>query len=374
MVILLLALACTIPVDTQQTVDTETVTDTDEPVDSGDTGGDTGADTGDTGEIVETPYSDCVGVELSDGDADGTPELQTTTWHDAWGHEVRIERDEGVDGSVDAVDVHLWEADLWKGSTWDVDGDGELDLSYRREHDAQDHLVLEATDNGADGSDDNLTEYAWDGDLEVMRRTDFNGDGAWETVEERTYTDGLLTGWTLDVGDDGEVDQSRTWTHDAGGHVLVDELDSNADGTVDARYTYVWDGDLLVEERYDSNADGVVDRSFSHTYDEQGRQVRTELDKDGDGVTDEIGVKEWDGDDLIALRVDSDADGTWDYVLEQDFEDGMLVALREDVDGDGTWDTVETYGWDEEGRPLLKEVDAGGDGVVDKRTTWEWDC
>lgn len=126
-------------------------------------------------------------------------------------------------------------------------------------------------------------------------------------------------------------------------HVLIcRESDLNADGAKDV-VRYYNDEGRAVREEADRNFDGRMDSS---TYFEGGRIVRVEVDANYDGAIDtkifyERGV-------AVRSEVDAASRSTateWRPNQWQYFEQGRMIRMGTDVDGDGRvdrWDRDET--------------------------------
>lgn len=114
------------------------------------------------------------------------------------------------------------------------------------------------------------------------------------------------------------------------------EADLNGDGTKDVVRYYNDDGRPLREES-DRDFDGSID---TITVFQNGRIVRMELDENGDGRVD---AKVYYDDTGAAVRTERDTAGRsteaewhpdrWEY-----FEDGRVVRMGTDIDGDGNVD------------------------------------
>ena len=134
------------------------------------------------------------------------------------GNTLRIERDEGDDGSVEGV------------STWTVDENG-LPVSFRLEASAGGdtpqaidyiaeggRLVGAEIDDGVDGSIDLTERYRYDEDgLLAGVDFDFDGDGiADDSLEVQRDTSGTVVRLEEDYGNDGGVDFVRTLEYEIG--------------------------------------------------------------------------------------------------------------------------------------------------------------
>jgi hypothetical protein len=145
---------------------------------------------------------------------------------------------------------------------------------------------------------------------------------------------------------DGTVDKRYTYTYDANGNMAMWEFDIDADGTVDSRYTYTYDvnGNMTMYA-YDSDADGTVDKRYTYTYDANGKRTMFEEDSDADGTVDKRTTYTYDA-----------------Y--------GNMTMYAYDSDADGTVDLSYTYTYDANGNRTMQEDDSDADGTVDKRTTY----
>ncbi len=90
-------------------------------------------------------------------------------------------------------------------------------------------------------------------------------------------------------------------------------LDLDGDGDVDEGVSRFYDPEgYFVREEYDLALDGTVDFSATNTY-ADGRLVRQELDRTGDGIPDRVRLFEYDADGAeTAVRSDVDGDGVFD--------------------------------------------------------------
>lgn len=111
-----------------------------------------------------------------------------------------------------------------------------------------------------------------------------------------------------DLNADGVKDVVRYYNEE--GRPLREEADRNFDGAMDI-ITFFQDGRIVRQEQ-DTDGDGRVDTKI---YFEEGRMVRTERDRGGRST-----ASRWQPD-------------TWEY-----YEDGRMVRVGNDLDGDGTVD------------------------------------
>jgi hypothetical protein len=132
------------------------------------------------------------------------------------------------------------------------------------------------------------------------------------------------------------------------------EADLNGDGTKDVVRHYNDEGRPLREEA-DRNFDGQID---TITFFQDGRIVRQEVDSNADGRVD---LKIFFGDRGEPLRAERDLAGRstatqwrpdrWEY-----FEDGRMVRMGTDIDGDGR---VDRWDRDHDRSPPPGEGDTG---------------
>jgi antitoxin component YwqK of YwqJK toxin-antitoxin module len=177
----------------------------------------------------------------------------------------------------------------------------------------------------------------------VARSLDADRDGAPEEVRYHDAKTGVIVRAEVqrDTDGDGKVDEWQTFGRD--GRMVRREVDRNGNGVRDAFYIY--EGDSLVEERHDGNSDGQIDRIVRY----EGRAVASseeDLDRDG--------------------RMD-----TWTY-FENVGGRAQVSRVERDTSGDGKPDTFETY---EQiaGKPSLKQrdEDKNGDGTIDIKSVYE---
>jgi len=176
------------------------------------------------------------------------------------------------------------------------------------------------------------------------------------------------------TGESQRDDQSRCDT-DNPNHE-VSEYDTSGDQVPDVRKVFLRIGEqpmvrlVLICREADLNADGVKD--VVRYYNDEGRPLREENDRDFDGQMDEILFFE----EGRVIRMEQDADGNGVVDTKIYYEDGTPVRAERDQAGrssPNSWrpDTWEYY---EEGRMVRMGVDLDGDGNVDR---WdrdeEWD-
>jgi hypothetical protein len=219
-------------------------------------------------------------------------------------------------------------------------------------------------DHGEDGTVDAREAYAYgpDGDPTVDT-IDEGDDGTVDVVITYDYQDGDLLGYEQDVGNDGDLDGTYAATYEERQDVDGDDLSEDAqayaydgdrvdtvdidhaadgeevDGAVDARVTYVHDGDVLDRQEYDRDLDGTGDVITYFEHDADGRDTLVGIDDDVDGTTDWVLANIYDEDGHLIER-------TIDNAPETPEVDFTLMA---------TWDgdDVQTYRFAEFGQVSL---------------------
>lgn len=248
--------------------------------------------------------------------------------------------DAGDDGSTPVPTVGSctrWERD--------IDGDGDVDTSYRQTttYDDEDRVASIADDWDADGNDDLITRYDVDG-----RKT----EEIW------------------DVQDDGSSLARTSYDYREDGELAAKQNDNDGDGEADSGTTYVYDDDgkLLRIEEDEDLSDELVNRVSSFEYDEQGRRTQVEVYEGATPASRTTFTYDGEGN-LTRREEDQDIDEALDAVEEWTFESGVLASHELDNDGDGLADERQTF--DAAGRVLTDE--GYHDGMLDVSTAYEYD-
>lgn len=169
----------------------------------------------------------------------------------------------------------------------------------------------------------------------------------------------------------GEVADAGRCRPDGPGYEVT-EYDTSGDNTPDVRKLFKTMGEgtlsrlVLVCREADLNGDRRKD--IVRLYNDEGRPVREEADRDFDGTIDEV-THFTNG--RIALReVDTIGDGTIDTKIF--YEQGLPVRAERDMSGRSTAGTWQPDRWEyyAEGRTVRVGTDLNGDGKVDR---WDRD-
>jgi len=153
----------------------------------------------------------------------------------------------------------------------------------------------------------------------------------------------------------------------------VSEYDTSGDENPDVRRVFhrIGEGGLvrlvLMCREADLNGDGVKD--VVRFYNDEGRPLREESDRDFDGSIDTITV--FQSGRVVRTELDEDSDGRVDTKIYYD-ERGVTTRTERDVAGRSTPDTWHPDRWEyyEEGRVVRMGTDIDGDGRVDR---WDRD-
>jgi len=320
-----------------------------------------------------------------DADGDGIPNaLEGGVDTDGDGVDDAHDRDSDNDGIGDAVEGFAGATDSG-GVLADSDGDGvpdfrDLDSDNDSIFDAYESDDLHTTAVGrlqsasmvdarglAEGAADEAADTDGDG-VPDYRDLDSDNDGIVDLVEARGVDgngDGRLDNLRDANGDGADDGLQRTTTPwidtDGDGSPDFRDLDSDQDSVSDILETHGSDRDLdgngVIDGFTDANVDGFDDGVAAQgtgvrDTDGDGLPDQTDLDRDGDGVSDlaEAGGKDADGDRRIDVLKDEDADHIPDGV-DVDFTGGA------DVDGDGIDDVADI--------DFVDGLDTDGDGIVD---------
>ena len=168
-----------------------------------------------------------------------------------------------------------------------------------------------------------------------------------------------------------EDDQGRCETE--GSNREVSEYDTSGDDHPDVRRVFTRVGQpplsrlILTCREVDLNSDGVKD--VVRYYNEEGRPLREEADRDFDGRMDIITYFQ-DGR-VVRQEIDANEDGRVDTKIY--YERGRMVRTERDLGARSTASTWRPDRWEyfEDGRMVRMGTDLDGDGNVDR---WDRDA
>ncbi len=152
----------------------------------------------------------------------------------------------------------------------------------------------------------------------------------------------------------------------------VSEYDTSGDDRPDVRKVFLAVGQspmirlVLICREADLNGDGTKD--VVRYYNDEGRPLREEVDRDFDGQMDQVTYFE-DGR-IVRTEVDSNRDGRVDTKVF--YEQGRAIRTERDMSGHSTPTSWHPDRWEylEDGRMVRMGSDIDGDGRVDR---WDRD-
>jgi hypothetical protein len=197
---------------------------------------------------------------------------------------------------------------------------------------------------------------------------DLGVDGVIEEETTNTYRDeGTLASITIRYDDDsdGAADYVQFIRYTEDGHIELEEVDTNGDGTWDWRRTATYVGGELDTLDIDEDADGVPDARYEMRYDERGRPVHlVGVDENGDDAI--VWDYHYDEDGRLS-RVDYRASGNGPVASSLEYfyrDDGTVESTRSSRDG--RWRFFDRFG-----RNTESEWDDDRDGYYDRRIIYQ---
>jgi hypothetical protein len=236
-------------------------------------------------------------------------------------------------------------------------------------YDDSGNVLIEETDLDGDGTEDFRLTYTYNGNRHtVIREVDADGDGVIDLLGRTVYTydaDGNLIRQESDSDDPRMA--SMYWTfmsqkcsqiYFEHGLVPSGECDHFVDYFLDVHFIDATPEMLVVPYGYGISAYGTLFPSetfifgtCNQTHDESGNMLTRECDYDDDGTVDERHTNTYDENGRV-----------------------FRATLRYPVDEITTTTIVYLSTYDTNGNILTQEWDADGDGKLDIRTTYTYDC
>jgi hypothetical protein len=169
----------------------------------------------------------------------------------------------------------------------------------------------------------------------------------------------------------GEVADAGRCMPDGPGYEVT-EYDTSGDNTPDVRKLFktMGEGSLarLVLVCREADLDGDRRKDIVRLYNDEGRPMREEADRDFDGRIDE--VTHFTNGRVTLREVDTSGNGMIDTKIF--YEAGVPVRAERDMEGRSTVATWQPDRWEyySEGRTVRVGTDVNGDGKVDR---WDRD-
>ena len=195
-----------------------------------------------------------------DRDGDGTFEDRTTYTYNEQGLEIRREIDNGIDGQIDLISTFTWyDNGVRRTSTHDTDVDGNADSYYV--HDRRGRRTLYERDDDSNGTVDRRETTTYDDEARTTTTgVDTDADGNADEIRRLVRDElGRVILQETDEGANGSVESRITTTY-LPDRVITD-FDDDADGTPDKRNTYELSaGGNRTLYLVDEGVDGVIER------------------------------------------------------------------------------------------------------------------
>jgi hypothetical protein len=196
----------------------------------------------------------CGGDDGDDNNSTNSVNNNNTTSANEW-RLVKIEEDEGKDGSIDVT------------SSFSYDANGRLTNSHYSTRSIEGEMV------------------------EMAASFNYNAEGQWTTMDvemtrvgvvvkiEDTFSygvNGLLTEIRTDIRNDGLIETTTTLYYDNNGK-LVKEDEFGESGGLQEVLTYIYDtSGHLAKTQKDTGGDGIIDDETIYTFDGNGNLIKAE--------------------------------------------------------------------------------------------------
>ena len=258
--------------------------------------------------------------------------------------------------------------------------------TYEYDRDGPRSSFTVRTDALDDGTVDVVTRIEYPDDESTIVRSDVDADGTFDTQTQTRTTisaDGLVIDQETETLN-GDTTRYRSEYLSAdrntpqGLFPSVQEVDGQANGTINRRLESVFEAGRIVRQTTDASParwsdgddtgpDGEPEVIITYTYTANSVTESTDVGRGScsggaceivlpDGQTDRITERTygdggrpemvWAGAPELQ-RQDNDADGTWDTIIAFEYnENGGVSRVRYDTDADGAWDSVTTSTYD----------------------------
>lgn len=317
-----------------------------------------------------------------DSEGDGTDDRVVTEVQGADGAVTRTETAYNADSSVvSRIVTNISANGLTTTEAADLDGDLVADLTETTSTalNADGSRTTTETATNADASLRMRTQTTITGDgLVTTSRADADGDGTFERESTDTTVlnaDGSITTTGVIRSADATVLNGTQVTESDDGLQLVRKTDADGDGVYDLVETATTvlqdDGGTVTatELRDDAN---VLRNSKTETASDDERSIVTDLDVDGDGITDTLVSRTVADDGTIVTVTDEYAsDGTLQSRARETVSgDGLVTTTEIDRDGNGSYEIAvgETSVLNADGSLTTTTETRGSNGKLHSRT------
>ena len=277
-------------------------------------------DTNDDGKVDSIFHMQNGNIAISKHDEDHDNRMETVCKYEK-GIRRKLERDNDGDGQIEHRELYAQDGSCIRMES-DRSGDGRIDTQQLFE---KGKVSFMETDESGNGRMD-LRAWFRSGEKERLER-DADGDGRFETLQQ--YGIGK---WTMvlsqDLDGDGNPEARLCYMNG----LLREKFFFLPDG--EPHFVEYFNERGLLEKSQEREAHGLTLTWF---YDEQGKALRAERDKNLNGKPEETFFYR-DGN-IFKVEEDTNADGQPDIWEEYDAQ-GELTATAQDMDFDGEPDLV----------------------------------
>ncbi|RMH95206.1 MAG: hypothetical protein D6681_13250 [Calditrichaeota bacterium] len=180
----------------------------------------------------------------------------------------------------------------------------------------------------------------------------------------------------LHDGNRDQVYEDRTvFRYNDQGRVVEQDIDETNDGAVDERVLFIYDDRGRVLRRETRNAANELLEVLRYSYDDVGRILRETIDDGGDGQVDLQTEYSYQENGRLELRRTFRGKSKRPESIERVYRDAGGKELRTEMDwnGDGHIDSVQESRYDASGHVIRWELDNDGDGRIDRLTLFRYD-
>jgi len=184
--------------------------------------------------------------------------------------------------------------------------------------------------------------------------------------------------WTTSEPDSFDTIAPSTSEPDTSAPAIADcyaDVDVSMDGQTVLTQLEIYDElERIVRMEEDSDLDKQTDYLRLWQYDPvSGDVALDEVDFDADGSVDWFTTTAYDDQDRVTEVVREDPSGdVGAYAMYYEYADDLLTRWQYDFDGDGQIDEITDYFYDADGRLQEALVDAGADGYPEERHTYTY--
>ena len=298
------------------------------------------------GEPVQLPVVTQISADLGN---DGTVNSTTKMTYDEFGNKSGEYKDYNNDGDIDSQEEWTYNA---------------ASTSYHHQSDKNGNDIFESAnsaelvlhDNGVTASETQTNEFY----------NDESGVIEYKNTQTLSYsTDGQLSkieNWSQSPNYDGQ--STSIYTRDADGRLTKLETDNGSDGSIDKIETHQFNEETReVVSEIDEDADGVADEISYATYDENFKILTSSKDSDANGEIDSLETTAYDTNGNT-IKITSEVNGVLISTIDQSYNAAGNMLSRSVTNEENTdYNTLETYQYSAEGNPKIHSIHNWLNGV-----------